>query len=84
MRSPLGDTLDETLPLSTFLLLLETDSTELKKREANQLFFKKSILLGIKGSFQCAVVVKSNNNLYYPAEVEKLVQWLLLPSKSVP
>jgi len=63
--------------LSTFILLIETEELKLSREEINSFFFRKSILLGLKGAFQCAVVVSSENNeRFYPKEVEETIKWL--------
>ncbi|TCK06522.1 hypothetical protein [Phorcysia thermohydrogeniphila] len=64
--------------LSTFILLLEAEEAEIPEGEARALFFKKSILFGLKGSFQCAVVITNGEREIYPKEVEDTIKWLSL------
>ncbi|RUM43677.1 MAG: hypothetical protein DSY35_03105 [Desulfurobacterium sp.] len=64
--------------LSTFILLLETDRGELPEKEIRELFFRKSLLFGLKGALQCAVVAvtQKGDKKVYPSEVEETIKWL--------
>ena len=64
--------------LSTFLLFLEVENfqDEVEKLVENA-FFSKSILLGIKGSYQAGIIIYTKEKISYPQEIKSYVLWLL-------